>query len=167
MRRGLLPMGRTGSSSKGWSLTNWRVLSGRWSELLMFCRRMRLLIHWWKKATHSLLYYSVFHISSVLFISSIRVDELIFIPKSGLSGSKAPQNWFIMKTVLCLKYLLLQDVEMEWCHCTAPTWCGTAPLWPSACTFPWRTHLPLMSGCRHKQLTIPHCPWWVKMYKRG
>lgn len=44
-------------------------------------------------------------------------------------------------------------------HCSAPTWCGTAPLWHSACTSRGRRLPQLWTGCRRTQPTAPRCSW--------
>lgn len=92
MRRGPLPMGRTGSSSRGWSLTNWRVLSGRWRELLMFCFRIWLLIHWWRKNTRSIIEYVHIHcmcsITNILLFPEPSLDDSSFV-----KGTYCSRTW--------------------------------------------------------------------------
>lgn len=53
--------------------------------------------------------------------------------------------------------LPLQAGEWALGHCSAPTWCETAPLWHSACTFHGRRRPPPWPACRHRPLTDPHC----------
>lgn len=53
--------------------------------------------------------------------------------------------------------LPLQVGEWALGHCSAPTWCETAPLWHSACTFHGRRLPPPWPVCRRTPLTDPHC----------
>lgn len=53
--------------------------------------------------------------------------------------------------------LPLQAGEWALGHCSVPTWCETAPLWHSACTFLGRRRPPPWTACRHRPLTDPRC----------
>lgn len=59
-------------------------------------------------------------------------------------------------------HLQLRAAGKESCRCSGPTWCATAPPWPSACTCPWRRRLPRPSCCRRTPPTSPRCPCRVR-----
>lgn len=44
-------------------------------------------------------------------------------------------------------------------RCSAPTWCGTAPPWRSACISRGRRPPRLWTGCRRTLPTAPRCSW--------